>query len=420
MADHATEAFSNIGHQWVPQVPAATAVREAIGTLDGIAVLRGEERRLAIRVGGDRKGIWLDLGRADWKAVRISTEGWKVVSGADIAFVRPSTMLQLPEPKRGGSIKSLQRVVNVQPAEFVLAVGWLLQALNPVGPYPIIDAHGPSEAGKTATCKTLLRVIDPTSVELRQARKTDDLLIAARNNWALGFDNLSYLSWDWSDTLCMLATGISSGTRKHYTNDEEHVFTVQRLVPFNGIPVDLTERSDLASRTIKLEIVPLKVRRTEADLAEEFAEAWPKVLGALLDGLVGALSGYQMIEVPEPARLMDFERFAEAGCRAMGFAEWEFVDAYAANRHGSIVISVEASAVGRAVTAFLKKHPKGFTGQMSVLYDKLETYKANASWRVWPKSPTKLSTELRRLTKPLAAINVTCCTDVDRRADGGT
>jgi len=44
------------------------------------------------------------------------------------------------------------------------------------------------------------------------------------------------------------------------------------------------------------------------------------------------------------------------------------------------------------------------------------------NWRDWPASPTKLSSELKRLTKPLAAIGITCLTGVDRRytAPGGT
>jgi hypothetical protein len=190
---------------------------------------------------------------------------------------------------------------------------------------------------------------------------------------------------EWSDTLCMLATGIASGTRAHYTNDEEHVYSVQCPVLFNGISGELTERSDLASRTIKLQILPITVRRTEADLAEEFEQIWPGVFGALLDGLVGGLRNASAIRVADPARLMDFERFAEAGCRAMGFAEWEFVNAYAANRHGSMVASAEASAVGRAVVAFMKKNPTGFAGRMSDLYPKLRAFRGNAGPRDWPK-----------------------------------
>jgi hypothetical protein len=236
----------------------------------------------------------------------------------------------------------------------------------------------------------------------------EDVLIAARNGWTVGLDNLSWMTAEWSDTLCMLATGIASGTRAHYTNDEEHVYSVQRPVLFNGIPEDLIERSDLASRTIKLEILPLAARRTEADLAEEFDRLWPEAFGALLTGLVGALRDAGGIEVDDPARLMDFERFAEAGCRALGFREWEFVNAYAANRRGSMAAAVEASAVGRAVKAFMKKHPEGFAGKMSELFNKLETYRGCTSQRHWPTDPTRLSTVLGRLEQPLAAVGIEC------------
>ena len=411
-----------VGDKWVPQSPGSASVRDAIRSLEGIARIKGKERQPALRVGGNRDVILLDLGRPDWRMVEITANGWKVVPGSNkhVAFLRSEQTLKLPEPTRGGSIQMLREVLNVQASQFVLAVGWLLQGMNPIGPYPLIDAEGPSEAGKTSVCRTLLRVFDPSAAGLRKARRVEDLLISARNNWAIGFDNLSGMSADWSDTLCMLATGIASGTRAHYTNDEEHVFTVQRPVVFNGIPADLIHRSDLASRAIKLEILPITSRRTERALEADFVRIWPGVLGALLDGLVGALKGCDAITVDDPARMIDFEQFAEAGCRAMGFKQWEFVNTYAINRKRSMVISVETNAVGRAVMAFLKKNPKGFEGQMSALYQKLEAYRWTASFREWPPDATRLSSALRTIAKPLAAIGITCLLNVDRRIEGGT
>jgi len=194
---------------------------------------------------------------------------------------------------------------------------------------------------------------------------------------------------------------------------------------FNGIPPDLAERGDLASRTIRLEIPPLANRRTEADLEREFVAVWPEVLGALLDGVVAALANATSVDVTEigaePARLMDFEKWAEAGCRGMGFAEWEFVEAYAANRAGSMAAAAEGHPVARAVMALLKASPKGFRGQMSKLLEKLELYKGNVSWRdKWPRDAIRLGSELRRVRKPLAAVGITVLTGVDRRADGGS
>ncbi len=67
----------------------------------------------------------------------------------------------------------------------------------------------------------------------------------------------------------------------------------------------------------------------------------------------------------------------------------------------------------------MKKHPDGFAGKMSDLYRKLETFKGTAGPRDWPRDATRLSTELSRVTKPLAAIGIECRLREDRRTEGG-
>lgn len=408
---------AKVNGEMTPQTPGSGALRDAIAQLKGIA-RRKEEYRPAIRVGGDYETIWIDLGGPDWRAVKVTAKGWKVWPGGDAAFVRSGSMLALPEPVRGGSIELLKKIINVRPEEFVLVPAWQLQALNPSGPYPIMNVHGETGDGKTWTCNAIVMTVNPNSTPLRTPEKIEDLFIAARNNWTVGFDNLSWLSAAWADRLCSLSTGIAAGKRAHYTNDEEHAFALKCPTLFNGIPVDLAQRSDLARRTIRLGVSPIKTRRTEYELKEEFKEIWPQVFGALLDGLVGALRDWRGISVKDPATLMDFEKFAEAGCRAMGFKELEFVKAYELNREGSMIVSVDADPVGRTIRAFINKKPDGFEGQMSVLYDTLAKYKPiNLGPHDWPKSPTKLSTSLRRLAKPLAAVSIECSTDVDRRGE---
>jgi hypothetical protein len=414
-----------IGNQIVPLVPGNGAIRDAVAQLEGIASFRGPEQRPAYRVGGTSEEIWIDLGDDDWRSIKVTVEGWQVQGISDIAFVRSDNMLPLPEPVKGGNINLLRKFLCIRPEEFVLAVGWMLQALNPVGPYPEINVCGPSEAGKTTTSKLILGTVDPNTTQLRRpSRKVEDLLIAARNGWTVGLDNMSWLTVEMSDTLCMVSTGISSGTRAHYTNDEEHVYTVMRPVLFNGIPSELIERGDLASRTIKLQIPRMKAadRIGDRELAAGYAEIWPQVFGALLDGLVAALRGRDAIHIAEPARLADFEKFAEAGCRGMGFKEREFVRAYEANRRNSLVASLEGSAVGRAVLEFMNSKTgkdKGFAGQMSTLLTTLSRY-GNETRKDWPRDATRLGTALDRILQPLEAVGVDCLLRVDRRKEGGS
>jgi hypothetical protein len=74
--------------EMIPHVPGAGAVKDAISNLDGIAEFRGVVREPAIRVGGNNEVIWIDLGGEDWRAVRVTTERWDIVTGPEVAFVR--------------------------------------------------------------------------------------------------------------------------------------------------------------------------------------------------------------------------------------------------------------------------------------------------------------------------------------------
>ena len=373
------------------QVPGAGAMRDAIAQVKGMAKFSGLTFQPAIRVGGDREVIWIDLGGEDWRAVKVTAEGWKPVAAPDVPFVRTGNLLALPEPVKGGSPEPFWQMINVREGDRVVVWGWMLQALNPVGPYPGLNPCGSSEDGKSTIAKMVRRTVDPNLAGLRRSsRKVEDVLIAANNGWVVNIDNLSWMTPEWSDTLCMVMTGISSGTRD--------------------------------------QIPKLEVRRSERDLEREFVKIWPGVFGALLDALVAALRDSASVKVAKPARLMDFEQFAEAGCR-VHFKEGEFVKAYAANRRGSMEASADASAVGRAVLALMKSDgvqkkikegKEGFAGQMSVLLTKLQNFRGNAGWQDWPKDAARLSTELSRVEKPLAALGIICLRHVDRRKEGGT
>ena len=234
------------------QTPATSSVRDAMKQIDGYAVFNDEVRQPAILVGGNEEVIWIDLGK-DGRAVRVTASGWDIVSGADVAFIRSDAMLPLPKPVPGGSLEALKRVLNVATEDFPLPVGWLLQTWNPIGPYPLIDISGKSGVGKTLTLEMLLRVTDPNSAGVRKPpSKIQDVFIAAKNNWLIGYDNMSAMPKNLSDAFCQLATGITDATRSHYTNDEEHVITVERPFIVSGIAQHLTERADLASRAVKL------------------------------------------------------------------------------------------------------------------------------------------------------------------------
>ena len=93
----------------------------------------------------------------------------------------------------------------------------------------------------------------------------------------------------------------------------------------------------------------------------------------------------------------------------------EFVNAYRANRLGLMAGAADASAIGRAIKAFMAKHADGFEGKMEDLLVKLGTYRRGAGDRDWPKDATRLAGFIRRVVRPLDAAGIEVRTGVDLR-----
>jgi hypothetical protein len=113
------------------------------------------------RVGFERGKIYLDLGGWDRSVVQIGPEGWTVCKESPVFFSRSKGMLELPAPKKGGSIHALRRFINVDDREFVLVVGWLLAVLSGRGPYPVLAITGEAGSAKSTTAWIVRMLVDP-------------------------------------------------------------------------------------------------------------------------------------------------------------------------------------------------------------------------------------------------------------------
>src|SRR5262249_57318989 len=103
-----------------------------------------------------------------WRAVEISPEGWRVIAAPLVHFRRPAGMLPLRPPEQGGSIEALNSFLNLSSRnDFVLIVGWLLAALRPGGPYPLLAISGEQGSAKTVLSKLLKAWIDPNVAPVR-------------------------------------------------------------------------------------------------------------------------------------------------------------------------------------------------------------------------------------------------------------
>lgn len=397
------------------RTPSAQSLQDALAVLDGKALFEGPEREVFVRLGHLGGAVYLDLQDPLWRVVEVRADGWRVLpaSEAAVRFRRARGMLPLPEPEGGGSLADLRRFINVGDGEaFVLTVAWLIGALQPSGPYPVLALHGEQGSAKSCTCRVLRRLVDPNEAELRsEPRDERDLVIAGNNGWLLALDNLSRLPAWLSDALCRIASGGGFATRELYTNSEETIFSSQRPILLNGIE-ELATRPDLLNRAIVLTLPAIDEhrRRDEADLWAAFEAARPQVLGALLTATSAALRERATVRLDRPPRMADFAKAivaAEQGA-AVPWPRGAFLQAYGNNRAAAVETAIDASPIGPALLTWLDRRTAGWAGTASELLSEMEAVAEERIKRLksWPRTGRGVSGALRRLAPALRARGV--------------
>ena len=189
--------------------------------------------------------------------------------------------------------RGLRNFINVTDADFRLFVAWLLGALRPCGPYPILVITGEQGAAKSTAAQVARALIDPNVAPIRTPpREERDLIVAARNAHCVAFDNLSDVPGWLADGFCRLSTGGGYGSRQLHTDLDEVIFDGKRPLSLNGI-TDLASRPDLADRSIVLTLPAIRTanRKVESAFWREFDIARPGLLGALFERRCGCPPG---------------------------------------------------------------------------------------------------------------------------------
>lgn len=248
-------------------------------------------------------------------------------------------------------------------------------------------------------------VLDPNSSALRlRPQNEQDLMICAKNSWLLAFDNLSRLGERMSDALCALSTGGGFATRRLYTDSDEELFDAKRPIIVNGI--DFAMRPDLADRVIALLLPEIEDqrRRQEAEVFEDLERMRPRVLGALLDALSGALRNLPSVELADVPRMADFAYFGVAVEKTLSWPPGSFMAAYVKNRQELNARAVEGSPVAGPLIRFLGQvKGEAWRGTMTDLYDKLHAAASEQEKRLFPKTARGLGEALTRIKPSLRA-----------------
>ncbi len=408
-------------------VPSESAQRAALSVVEAEARQRGEVRPVFVRVGRighEIETIYIDLADDAGRVVEVAASGWRTLVNPDAPlFLRPPGMHALPNPVPGGLLgEFLRPFVNVAaPEDLHMISFWLLAALCPQGPYPVLVLTGEQGSGKSNTARLLRSLVDPRSPELLAApRDVRDLMVAARHSWVLAFDNLSRIESWLLDAFCRLSTGGGLATRRLFTDADEVRFDAIRPMILTSI-ADIVTRGDLLDRALimRLPPIPENRRRAESEFWRDIEEHRPRILGALLDALVLAIGRLPHVQTPTLPRMADFARFSLAAAPAVGLSEQEALAILGSAREEAVAVTLEHSPLAATVEALVNER-EPWEGTATDLLTKLRGRTPDeARGRDFPATPRAISEQLRRIAPALRAcgIDVTTGTRVGHQRD---
>jgi hypothetical protein len=392
--------------------PSSTAIGEVLNTLEGQALFEGDCYPVFVRYGSQNINgelrLFLDLGTPNRHAIEITARGWHITAIPPVYFYRPETMKPLPVPVTGGEVREILDVLNVPEQDFALIAGWLLGVLAPreSHPYPLLFLYGEQGSAKSTTARLLKNLIDPSTAPLRTAPRNEaDLLLAAKNQLILVFDNLSTITQSQSDAFSRLATGGGLGTRKLFTNDDEFVVEAMRPVIVTSIG-EIADSSDLVERAISVELPTVlgTTRKKLTNLDAQYDKIAPRVLGALLSAVSGALANYLFVELPVLPRMADFATWVAAGEASLGLHSGEFLEKYHAHGESANVGAIDANPVASLIEKWFQDR-NHWRGTVQNLLEALQSFSSESNY-LKTKNPRGFANDLRRAAPLLRTIGI--------------
>lgn len=394
------------------------------GLKEGIDSLEAQARKTTVPVGlrtmPFEKGFALDLGDKQGTKVIVVPGSWAISNEIRPLFRRGAGALALPQPRPGGTLNELRQLLNVPDNDsWFLLLGWLVYALQPNGPYPILVLQGEHGSSKSTFARIVTALIDPNTAPLIGLPKSErDLMVLARSRHLPAFDNVSAINPDMKDGICRLATGAGHAARMLYSDSETIVWKACKPIIVNGID-NLLIADDLADRAIgiTLPFIPEALRVREADLMREFERIRPEVLGALLDAAASSMLTAQPPAGIQLPRMADFAHFAASAMGAFGTSYEEFIEIYRANRSEAVARGLDVDPLAWAISSLLASSCRW----QGTAADLLRTLRSQAvsqeALDALPQTFRALGSRLRRLSPALRSIGVDV-TDLGRTNKG--
>lgn len=383
------------------RTPNSSALSDAMTVLQGEA-LEANAEPVAIRVALYEGGLVIDLGDTEGQAVIVCAGRWELVERSPILFRRTALTAALPVPEPGGDLSQLRELLNVTDDSWPLVRAWLVAALLPEMPHPILMLGGIQGTGKSTAARMLIGLFDPSPAPLRsQPRDPEQWAMATAGSWGVAVDNVSGIPRWWSDALCKTVTGDGWVRRKLYTDSELAVLCYRRVVILTSIDAGAL-RGDLGDRSllVDMEAIQDDSRRTEAELDDRYKKARPRLLAALLELVAAVLQRLPNVTLPTMPRMADFAHVLAALDAQDG--DGKALDLYLAQRGRIAGDVIEGDVVASSILKLIEQKDE-WSGTSGELLTRIGPDKPS---KQWPANGQAMTGRLKRLIPALESAGV--------------
>lgn len=383
-------------------------ISTVISSIDSLGYFKGKKVNVYLRIAEVNDKVYVDLCNDKRQVLEIDAAGFRVLSESPVLFKRTQDMEELPIPILNKNLDYLKlgNYLNVRTLDDLnMIVSFILASFRPSIPKPILNLTGEAGTGKSMNTRLIRSFIDPAKQKdlLKKEIDSNELPVAANSQYLLAFDNLSGISKEGSDLLCVVSTGGAMTKKKLYTDTDEIIIDMKKTVILNGID-DISKRQDLVSRTVFIETPKLdsSKKKTESAIWKEFNNEFPYILGSLVNAVSVGLKNKGKDKTAY-ARMQDYGRYVSECSEALGWEEGYWQKIYPKNQGQGIEQSINSDPFASSLVDMMERLKQddvfNWTGTSSELLDTLSndlppeetTYN-----KAWPKY-NQVKSRLRRI-----------------------
>jgi len=390
------------------EIPSTSTIKNAYTKLAADA-RQGEQKLVYLRSGrhsdpASGEAVYVyghDVDCFPTRTLRIDRDGWQqVLEDVPVRFQSRRSAGVLPLPETGGCIDDLRPLMNLEDESQLPVIGaWVAAAVAGV-PTPILMLAGRQDSAKSTFARMLIRLVDPNGGPMRKAlllrppKDDEAIMVSAKNNSIMCYDNLSSIDPELADALCLVATGGYYSARKKWTNGDQFLVDLQRPLVLTGIDLP-SLRGDLLSRMLTVHLKPISdaSRLTDEEVDARFDAARPRILAWVYDLVSRGLDDRIDISGLQATRMGWFSQFA---ARAIGVKAVEAI--MAANVADNDESNLEGCVFRDQLLKVVADSGNFWRGTMKELLEDINDEYGQTRDKPdgWPKNPIQLSTKLTR------------------------